>query len=225
MTRFAPDALSNVKIDTGKNKAVSAQNAFTGLVLAATVSCLISLTGTPAFADENDDPLSSLRQCRQMADTEVKAACYDQAMDILDADRAANKFTIVTGKQMEGLERDAFGFQFPSLPKLRFWSKSDKPRVNALAETEPGTENTVVKKSKSGEILRVAYEVKRVSTLSNGHKKMYLSNGQVWEQISSNAPRFRGQPPYKVHIKKASLGSYLMVIEGSKITTRVRRTQ
>ena len=181
-----------------------------------------ALVAGPAMAaGDSNDPLAPLRHCRQLTDVAAKAACYDQAMDALEADRAAHKFSIVSGERIEGLQREAFGFRLPSLPKLRLGG------VNSLASEAPDGANAgkVLKKNKAGDVLRIAYQVTRIHTLPNGHLRMVLSNGQVWEQVGSDAPRFRGQPPFDVQVRKAALGSYLMRVGKSKRTVRVRRVQ
>ncbi|QUN05618.1 hypothetical protein KDN34_15740 [Shewanella yunxiaonensis] len=50
-----------------------------------------------------------------------------------------------------------------------------------------------------------------------------LSNGQVWQQIDSES--FRIKNGQKVVIEKAALGSFLLKVEGSNRTIRVKRLQ
>lgn len=221
--------LSQVKPHTAsapKGKSILWRKNTAFLLPIIAVGILLSLGNRPARAADTDkDPLAALRKCRTISDPSRKAACYDTAMDALEADRAANKISIITGTQIEGLQRDAFGFNLPSLPRLRFGHAPGAPGKNALSDAQDAKAGKVLKKSKSGEVLRVAYTVSRVSTLPNGHKKIYLTDGQVWEQVGSDAPRFRGSPPYRVQIKKAALGSYLLAVEGSRRAVRVRRVK
>ncbi len=180
---------------------------------------------TPALAQEEPQAgsFAQLLKCRPLTDIAKKAACYDAAMDSIQKGAQGGKVSIVTETQINNLERDAFGFNLPSLPKLRLGRPHTSPGKNTLSSAQTDKDSKILKKGKSGEVLRVAYMVSRVSTLPNGHKKIYLNNGQVWEQVGSDAPRFRGSPPYSVRIKKAALGSYLLTVAGSKRTVRVRR--
>ncbi len=194
-----------------------------GILCTACAALALPLLAVPAnAAGDADDPLAPMRQCRQLADVAAKAACYDRAMDALEADRKAHKFSIVSGERIEGLQREAFGFRLPSLPKLRLGG-ADSLALKGSADS--ASEGKVLKKNKAGEVVRVAYQVTRVLRLPNGRTRMVLRNGQVWEQVGSDAPRFRGAPPYDIQIKKASLGSYLMRVGKSKHTVRVHRIQ
>jgi hypothetical protein len=207
-----------------KEKSMQSRKSTTLLLPIISAGVLLALGNTPAHtATADKDPLAALQKCRTLSDTSQKAACYDIAMDRLEADRAANKISIITGTQIEGLQRDAFGFNLPSLPRLRLGRALGTPGKNALSDAQDTKAGKILKKSKSGEVLRVAYTVSRVSILPNGRKRIYLTDGQVWEQVGSDAPRFRGSAPYKVQIKKASMGSYLLAVEGSRRTVRIRR--
>ena len=193
----------------------------TPLPAACAALALIFASAPARAAGAADDPLAPLRHCRQLTDVAAKAACYDQAMDRLEADRAAHKFSIVSGARIEGLQREAFGFRLPSLPKLRLGGADSL----SSPQEDAAHAGKVLKRNKAGEVVRVAYQVTRVIRLPNGRTRMVLSNGQVWEQVGSDAPRFRGAPPYDIQIRKASLGSYLMRVGKSKHTVRVHRVK
>lgn len=197
------------------------------IFLALSSAMLGSLPANPAQAkDDPADPFAPLRRCRNIADVAAKAACYDRAMDALEVDRKSHKFSIVTGTQIEGLQRDAFGFNLPSLPKLRLGDQSALQDAVANGTSGKGSaQGQVLKKTKSGAVKRVAYAVSRAFTMANGHMRMVLANGQVWDQVSTDRPRFRGHAPWHVEIKKASLGSYLMFVQGSKRAIRVHRSR
>ncbi|MGB5102609.1 MAG: hypothetical protein WBO04_04725 [Steroidobacteraceae bacterium] len=69
----------------------------------------------------------------------------------------------------------------------------------------------------------VTAQVARVRKLPTGELVVTLENGQVWTQIGAD-PRARVATGDTVTIKKASLGSYLLVT-ASRIATRVRRVE
>jgi hypothetical protein len=62
-----------------------------------------------------------------------------------------------------------------------------------------------------------------VSSRPTGELVLTLSDGQVWTQVQTDA-RFRARQGDSVTIRKASLGSYLMV-GPDRIATRVRRVK
>lgn len=69
----------------------------------------------------------------------------------------------------------------------------------------------------------ISGKVKSVTHRSTGEFVVTLDDGQVWTQLDSY-PVVRLAPGDMVTIKKASLGSYLLVTP-TKIAIRVRRTK
>lgn len=69
----------------------------------------------------------------------------------------------------------------------------------------------------------ISDRVARVRKLPTGELVVTLENGQVWTQIGAD-PRAKVATGDTVTIKKASLGSYLLVT-ASRIATRVRRVE
>ncbi len=69
----------------------------------------------------------------------------------------------------------------------------------------------------------ISMAVREVRRRSTGEFIATLENAQVWVQTETNS-RARVEPGDTVTIRKAALGSYLLVTEGG-IGTRVRRAQ
>ncbi|VAV87869.1 hypothetical protein MNBD_ALPHA06-67 [hydrothermal vent metagenome] len=136
---------------------------------------------------------------------------------------------------METLEREAFGFSLPSLPKLRLPSlgrlvgsgdKSKTPKKKTVLADTSKSGGSVLKYGKKGDVTKIMVEVVRVTQKTNGNYKFYLGNGNIWEQIDSKKMYLpRSGAPFMIEIKKATMGSYLLRINGKGAATRIRRNR
>lgn len=169
---------------------------------------------------------AQLRKCRAITDIATKAACYDAAMDTIERVAQGGKISIITDSQIENLERDAFGFNLPSLPKLRLPTLIDVQK-HAI---ETGSNNAqgkgagrVVRKDKKGEIVRIAFDLDRMEERPNGRMRFVLANGQSWLQTDSSQIRVSKRRAKFVEIRKGAIGSYLLRINGEKNAIRVKR--
>jgi hypothetical protein len=164
-------------------------------------TCLVFSAGAALAADPATDPFAELMVCRTMPDAEQKAACYDQAVDNLQTARKERKIIAVTAGEVAELERDAFGFSMPSLPKIIL------PKLGGS-----GIELKAV-------VLHVVEAHKR----PNGMWRFVLDNGQVWIQTEKRKIYPPRKKPFDLQIKKGSLGSYLMQINGKGVWVRGNR--
>ena len=64
------------------------------------------------------DPLNGVFACAGIADSVERLACYDSAVSSLQQAEATGELVTVTRADIAEVERDAFGFNLPSLPKL-----------------------------------------------------------------------------------------------------------
>ena len=134
--------------------------------------------------------------CAEIADDMERLACYDDSVGRLEAAEAAGEVTTISKAEVEEIERDSFGFSLPSI------ARNVIPRLGngdqeALEEVEVAVTS----------VRRLAYKNLLVT----------LENGQVWEQTDSqrvNYSKKRGVE--SAVIKKASLGSYKMKLDGGR---------
>ena len=131
--------------------------------------------------------LQSLSDCRKLTDNTARLACYDAAAAGLEQAEAKGDIVVVDREQARSVRRQAFGF---SLPSLAMFEKGEKQ------EDIDNTTGTVA------------------AARQNGARKwvIKLEDGAVWTQVDTTelfADPKAGDP---VRIKKASLGSYLMVV-------------
>lgn len=133
--------------------------------------------------------VQKLVDCRKLADGAQRLACYDAATAAFDQAEAKGDVVVVDREQARQVRRQAFGFQLPSIS------------IFEKGETTEDLENT-------DGVLATARQD------SAGRWTIRLEDGAVW---ASNGPEqlFKTpKPGMKVRIRKASLGSYLMMIDG-----------
>ena len=131
-----------------------------------------------------------------------RLACYDEAVGRLKAAEEAGELTTISKAEVEEVQRDAFGFSLPSLPKLAMpkFGSSEKAELNSMVS---GVSN--ISKPRVGGII------------------VTLENGQVWTQIDSTRVSYSKRKGVKeAEVKTASFGSFMMKLDGGT-AFRVRR--
>ena len=143
--------------------------------------------------------LQSLSDCRGLTDNAARLACYDAATAGLEQAEAKGDIVVVDREQARDVRRQAFGF---TLPSLAMFEKGEKQED---IDTTTGT---------------VA------SARQNGARRwvVKLEDGAVWTQVDSTEMFSDPKAGDPVRIKKASLGSYLMVI-GKNGAVRAHRDE
>ncbi len=138
-------------------------------------------------ANSRAQVLQSLSDCRKLTDNTARLACYDTAAAGLEQAEAKGDIVVVDREQARKVRRQAFGFSLPSLDMFEEGEKQED------IDNTSGT---------------VAY------ARQNGARKwvITLEDGAVWTQVDATELFVDPKVGDTVRIKKASLGSYLMVI-------------
>lgn len=164
---------------------------------------LAALWATPASAQQQlpapsrPELLNRLVECRPMEDAAQRLACYDAAASALDAAERQGDVVVVDRAQVGEARRQLFGFQLPSISLFERGTTVEE--INAI-------ETTLTRASQSGE----------------GRWLFTLADGSVWRQIDTERVTFRNRAGESVRVRRASLGSYQLVIGASR-AVRVRR--
>jgi len=222
------------------------------LVSASSISHAQS-TGQPA-------ELEAIYACKAKSNPTDRLQCYDQAVGRFEAAQNAGSVVTVSKTQVENIERDAFGFNIPSLPSLgRLFGGSKKsaaaPKENKLTapvkSTKPQTAAAILPKVKKSaelpaikntpivkkpnpiapqpsDIKSVELEISKTAEFGYNKTRFFFSNGQVWEQADSKKiriPKVRNDTANTAKITKASLGSFLLRVNGKGQAIRVRRVR
>lgn len=141
--------------------------------------------------------LEKVYACTTLADAGARLACFDEAVAAARSAQDRGEFAAVDAARVREIERESFGFSIPSLPRLV---------IPAGEGPTPEIESRIVRVGRS-----------------EGRPALTLENGQTWVITDSGANRLAraGSP---VRIRRASLGSYLMIPEAGA-GLRVRRLQ
>jgi hypothetical protein len=167
--------------------------------------CFVALAVVPAAAQErpagNPAALDQVYQCASITDQAQRLACYDSAVGRLREAQTSGDLVAVDRAQAQEVEREAFGFSLPSLPRI-------------FGRGEDGAEP---------EFAEMQLTLDRVVMRRDGTATFYMTNGQVWTQVDNENPR-NARAGGEVTIRRASLGSFLMSLRNGP-ALRVRRTQ
>jgi len=207
------------------------------------VSSLFAAVSGPALSVDNNSVLSSIYACSAITDDKQRLACFDQEVKTVQAAEAKGSIVAVDNAQVQTLQREAFGFNIPSLPKIRIptlvrlkvardaQAKGDvKPTesasTQALVSKESSFNEQVLEKNKEGEVTKVLFPIAKYKQRASGKFVFYLENGQVWAQTNPQEVRLPRNPQgLKAEIKRAAMGTYLLRINGKGRAIRVQRRQ
>lgn len=184
-----------------------AMSKLTPLYLCAALSGLITaaLTITPnASAQAANSPLAAVYSCKTETDPTKRLACYDAAVGVLAVKEANQEIVAIDAVAAKEIQREAFGFSLPSLPKLGL------PKFGGDGEKDDIVELKVrsVSKSRDGIIIT-------------------MENGQVWRGVNGRL-NYIPKGDLTARIKAASMGSYRLSLSNGKERVRglgVRRIE
>jgi hypothetical protein len=166
-----------------------ARLASAALLAAAMAAGAASAAPPPAGLSANSraQVLQSLSDCRKLTDNAARLACYDAATASLEQAEAKGDIVVVDRDQARKVRRQAFGF---TLPSLSMFEKGEKQ------EDIDNTTGTVA------------------AARQNGARKwvIKLEDGAVWTQVDATELFSDPKAGDPVRIKKAAMGSYLMVV-------------
>jgi hypothetical protein len=133
--------------------------------------------------------LRALTACRSIADATVRLDCYDKAAAAVDRAEASGEVVVVDRAQAQAARRQAFGFNLSALSILNRAATRDE--VNTLSSIAAG-----------------AYRN------SDGKWLIVLQDGARWRQIDDAELNRSPHQGSVIRIRHASLGSFVMNIDG-----------
>jgi hypothetical protein len=166
---------------------------------------------TPAAFGQTTPPdqsspaaLSAVYACSQIQDDHQRLACFDTAVGHLKQAETQGQIVAVDRERARTVERDAFGFNLPSLMRLL-------PNLGGGPHA-----------SGDSEINSISATVARLHAGPTGYLTFVLDNGQSWTEVEAadvNNIRVGDQ----VTIHRASMGSFRLTGTRGGQGYRVRR--
>ncbi len=165
------------------------------------IGALIGAWAPMAFAASGPAPaarapeLQAIVDCRALADRDARLNCYDAAAAKLDQAEAAGQVVVVDREQVRRVRKDVFGLELPSLDIF-----------SSITKKTPG--------GAGEEVDRLTAVVKTAWRGGDGRWDFELDNGAVWRQVDDSSFANDPRAGSKVEIRKGSLGSFFMKVDG-----------
>lgn len=171
--------------------------------IAVAAAALLSLAASASAqrqrpGQERPEVLSRVVQCRSIASSEERLACFDREVAAMEAASSTGELVAMDRQQVRRTRRSLFGMSVPNLGIFGDDNEDD--------EEASRLESTVRSASLNGE----------------GKWTITIEDGARWLQIDSrdlNFPPRAGQP---IRIRRASLGSYFVNVN-NQTAIRMRR--
>lgn len=168
-----------------------------GALVAGLLPCAASAQQKP---QERPVLLKSLADCRQVADSAARLACFDRTAAAIDEAERRKDLVVVDRDQLRKTRRSLFGLVLPNLSVF-------------------GDDN----KDEDG-VARIDSTIKAASQNALGKWIFTLPDGAQWEQTDSRDLPIPARPGHSIAIRRAAMGSYLANVQ-NQIAIRVRRAR
>lgn len=153
----------------------------TGAVVA--LSAATAHAQTPPVAK----PVAALQQCRTIADTTARLACYDKAVDALAASTASGETVVVDRTEVRKARKGLFGFTLPRIGFLTGRDDNDEDKADAA---------------------QLETKIVAARALPYGKWRFTVDGGGIWETVEASMGFSDPKPGATVLIEKGSLGAY-----------------
>lgn len=127
--------------------------------------------------------------CRGIADTTQRLACYDAAVDALAKAQSSGDLVTLDREQRRAARKQAFGF---TLPTLSFLDNGEKPE----------------------ELNRIQETLASASQDAWGKWTFRMQDGAVWRQIDDELLSRNPHAGSAITIQRAMLGSFMLSVDG-----------
>lgn len=157
------------------------------------MSCACCAYSVSAVAKDKEPPastrLNALAACQSVAPDAARLACYDREARALTSAAQAGELRVVDRADIRTARRSLFGF---TVPHIGLFGGGDEDIANEMTST-----------------------IKSVEEVGRGRWRMVIADdGAIWETIDSPMRLDPPRPGNKIVIKRASMGSFFLRIDG-----------
>lgn len=212
------------------------------------ITTALLVTHAEAQSVAPPDELQAIYACKSISSAQERLACYDNSVGRFEEAEKSGEVVTVSKTAIENVEREAFGFNLPSLPSLgRIFggnsTSNDKPKKvekeNDLTAPVKQAERVTSPPSslkppaltpppEPKETKEVSLDIRKTTEFGYNKTRFFMTNGQVWEQTDRTnvrIPKVRDGKTNNAEISKASLGSFFLRVNGKGSAIRVRRVR
>lgn len=169
-------------------------------IIAAATAMVVTIPSTQA--QQQPPPRSALLEqlaaCRTISNDADRLACYDQRALALEAAERSGEVVVVDRTQIRQARRQLFGFELSAIPDI-FSDKHADESIDAI-------ESLLITAVQGGD----------------GKWVFKLADESEWRQTDAGSVSFRNRRDTQIRVRRAALGSYLLVAGNSR-AVRVRR--
>jgi hypothetical protein len=142
--------------------------------------------------------ITSVLDCRDVADDQARLRCYDAAAAALGEASSAGALVVVDREAVRRTRRGLFGFSVPRLPFFRGDTSHDE------------------------EVTEIEGTIQSVRSHDFGKWIVTLADDSVWQTTEPDTRNPAPRPGQSVRIRRAALGSYMLSVEGRRGTRAMR---
>ncbi len=164
-------------------------------------------TAAPSPAASSSSVVQAVYDCRAIADTAQRLACFDAAVAALAAAESARDIRIADRAQVREARRGLFGL---SLRNLNIFGGGGNDEDSAAARADPDF------------VEQIEATLSNVERDGVGHLVLTLDNGQRWIQTDGGGGGRTPRAGTAVTIRRGALGSFIASMAGRQ-GLRVRR--
>jgi hypothetical protein len=163
------------------------------LALWCGVGVALGVVAGPVAADapapKRPEALQAVVDCRKIADNTQRLACFDAAVEKMTAAETSGDLVSLDREQRRTVRRQSFGF---TLPSLTIFDRGEKAE----------------------EVDRLTATLASAAKNADGKWVFRLQDGAVWRQIDDYDLSRDPHPGSVIVIKRASLGSFMLDVDG-----------
>lgn len=163
------------------------------LVLGILVSLIVA---APAMAQDRAKVLENVVDCRKIADSAERLACFDKTVAELDTAERQKDVVVVDKSQVREARRSVFGLKLP--------------RIKLFGGDDAGTD-----------IEEIESKVVSIDRQGDGRVMFTIEDGARWMQTDDSTV-VGVRPGNPVTLKRGTMGSFFAKFQG-KTTVRVAR--
>lgn len=159
-----------------------------------------SILPSPVFAQAMAAPatLTELSKCRSLKEDDARLRCYDAAASALVSATSSGSLIVVDKEDLRRTRRSLFGLD---LSKLPFFSGD---------------------RSAEDEVEQINAKVKRVQITRDEKWILELDSGGTWQTTEVDTRQSSPKAGDMVRIRRASLGGFMLSIEGRRSVRALR---